>query len=404
MAPSRSLMPSAAVADLAARMRTFRSLGGNCEFGFVQRYCGVEPSGLLRFAYTPIDALVRGLGCGFEGFGVPGDLCIEEIDTGAFYCRSERYNIWWNTMQLVGSVAPEVLLEREYGRAAHLRASFLAELAAGSHILVRTESQGETDADFARLSAALQAHGAAPLLRVKAVGAAWKPEPVRQVGPHRFEGSVRRFAIEEAWAVDFEPWVHLCDAAYAARHDLPASALAAAPVPSPITFRTRLRYHVGKSSAGGSTPGPPTQDSHTSFMKAVDPAAFEPARVYVFSAWVWIPVDCTATRIFAACGLRRLAWRDADLTDRERWQRVWAAGRFEPGEAPGAPVGLGMIGGRQGGFWSCRSVCHEGALPRPVEPPRIRPQPAPARWITRWFDREQTPRTASSASGDVAQP
>jgi len=380
MALPLSPMPGAAVPDLAARMRTFRSLGGYCEFGFVQRYCGVEPSGLLRFAYTPIDALVRGLLCRFEDFGVPGDLCIEETKTGAFYCRSNRYNIWWNTMQLVGSIAPKVLLEREYSRTKYLSSVFFEELASGSNMLVRTESQGETDADFDRLAVALQSSGASPLLRVKATGANWKPEPVRRVGDNMFEGSIRQFAIQEAWAVDLEPWISLCDAAYAARHDLPVQALERPRRgPNPITFNTRLRRHVGQAVQAG----------HTSFMKAVDPATFDPVAVYVFSAWVWIPAECEAARIFAACGLQRLGWVDADLGIRERWQRIWAAGRFNSDEASNVPVGLGMIGGETDWFWSCRSQCHEGALPRTTNSPRVRPHPAPARWFTRWFDREQ---------------
>ena len=380
MALTGSPVQGAAVPDLAARMSTFRSLGGNCEFGFVQRYCGVEPSGLLRFAYTPIDALLRGLACGFEDFGAPGDLRLEETETGAFYGRSERYGIWWNTMQLVGSIDAGALLERELGRIAHLRTKFRAELAQGSAMLVRTEGQGESDADFARLAAALRRYGPSPLLRVKAAGADWRPGPVRQVGEGLYEGSVRRFALDEAWAVDLEPWVHLGDAAYAARHGLPVEALRAPPRgPDPVSFNTRLRRHGGR----------PMRDGLMSFMKAVDPAAFEAGAVYVVSAWVWIPRDCAATRIFAACGRDRLGWADADLGLRERWQRVWAAGRFEAGEAPGAPLGLGLIGGAGDWFWSCRSVCHRGVLPRPAEPPRIRLRPAPARWLTGWLDRDR---------------
>lgn len=377
---SQLISQNSVIPTLAARMQMFRSLGGNCEFGFVQRYCGVEPSGLLRFAYTPIDALIRGILCKFDGFGATGDLCIEETESGAYYCRSDRYNVWWNTMQQVGSVAPELLLEREYGRANHLLNAFFSELDTGSYMLVRTEAQGETETDFERLATALNTHGASPLLRVKAVGADWKPEPVRRVGRNTFEGSVRRFAVEEAWAVDLEPWIRLCDSAYITQHNLSVDALGIEHAgQNPVVFNTRLRHHTGQ----------PAHNSHTSFMKAVDPAVFDPALVYVFSAWVWIPNDCEATRIFAACGLRRLGWVDADLGVRECWQRIWAAGRFEAGEAPGTPVGLGMIGSETDSFWSCRSSCYEGVLPRVADPPRVRPYPAPARWITRWLDRRQ---------------
>lgn len=364
---------SAPLPGLAERMQAFRSLGGNCEFGFVQRYCGVEPSGLLRFAYTPLDALIRALARDFEGYGAPGDLRVEETESGAYYGRSLRYDIWWNTMQIVGSADPAALLEREYGRVAHLRRRMLDELAAGAQILVRTASQGETEADFARLAAALARHGPSPLLCVTAAGPDWTPEPVLRIREHLFAGRVRRFATDQAWLVDLEPWIALCDGAYAARAGLPADAFAPEPAPDPLHLPRLPRLH----RARGPEPG------LTAFTRAVDPAAFDPSEPYVFSAWVWIPAACGAERIFANVGQQRLGWSDADLALRERWQRVWAAGRFGSGPER-APVGLGMIGRGGDRFWSCRPAFHRGVVPRAAAPPPVRPEPAPARWLTRW--------------------
>ena len=42
-------------------MLSFESLGERCDFGAVQRKFGVEPLGLLRFAYSKYDALIAGL-------------------------------------------------------------------------------------------------------------------------------------------------------------------------------------------------------------------------------------------------------------------------------------------------------------------------------------------------------
>ena len=44
-------------ADLS-KIESYISLGDNCEFGFVQRNAGFEPSGLLRWAIAkPIDVV-----------------------------------------------------------------------------------------------------------------------------------------------------------------------------------------------------------------------------------------------------------------------------------------------------------------------------------------------------------
>src|SRR5260221_3025006 len=58
-------------------MMQFESLGENCEFGLVQRRCGAEPLGLLRFASAPLPVLLAGLRARFEGLGDPGEIDIQ---------------------------------------------------------------------------------------------------------------------------------------------------------------------------------------------------------------------------------------------------------------------------------------------------------------------------------------
>lgn len=45
----------------------FESLGDNCEFGFVQRRSGVEDGGLLRWAVSPPEALLKAIRSRFSG-------------------------------------------------------------------------------------------------------------------------------------------------------------------------------------------------------------------------------------------------------------------------------------------------------------------------------------------------
>lgn len=361
MAPRAGGRP---VPGLVERLGEFRSLGVNCEFGFVQRCSGAEPSGLLRFAYTPIESLIHGLRTDFAAYGAPGDLHVSETPEGHYYCASRRYEIWNNTGYAVGAIDPEVLLEREYGRVAHLRVRMLTELAEGSKILVRKFGPEDTEATFADLTAAIRAHGPSTVLRVVEHGADWRPTPVRRLSEHLLEGTVRRFSPRErAYAVDLEPWVRVCDSAYAARHGLREADLHAGRV-APVAFSDRLREHQGKDR----------EALLTSFTKGVDPAAFDPGTIYTFASWVWIPTDCAASRILAAAGNAVTGNQDADLTIRERWQRVWASGRFRP-SAERAPVGLGMIGTSADRFYSWGGALHEGPVPLPGEPPAVRPSP-----------------------------
>ncbi|MGH1590618.1 hypothetical protein ACRBEV_22515 [Methylobacterium phyllosphaerae] len=345
--------------SLADRMSAFRSLGGNCEFGFVQRYAEAEPSGLLRFSYTPISDLVHALDTDFRAYGAPGDLRIETTENNYYYCASQRYNIWSNTAHAVGSIDPGELLSRQYDRIAHLKRRMLEDLAAGTKILVRKTGQGETDADFARLAMALTRHGASVLLRVEEAGPAWRSEPVRKVGDRMFVGHVRRFAPQEtAWDVDLEPWIRLCDSAYATIFDVPEAKFYPEACADPMRFPERLRQHRGRTS----------EAALTSFTRAVAAESFSPDHTYVFSSWVWIPSTSAPERILAVLGHDRLRSEDADLTIRDRWQRVWAAGRFRHGIGPAA-VGLGMIGAKRDRFWASRPRLYQGPVPRADMPP-----------------------------------
>lgn len=359
-------MDHAAAVSLAEQLHGFRSLGDNCEFGFVQRYGGVEPSGLLRFAYTPMEDLIRGLRCGFADLGAPGDLHLSVSQGGAYYCHSRAYNIWANTGQAPGSAEPEALLAREYGRLAHLKRKMLDELAEGATILVRKVSDDEPEADFARLAEAVWAHGPSTLLKVTQAGPDWRPEPVRRIGERLIAGRVRRFApTEQAWEVDLEPWMHLVDGAWALVRGRDPTDLGAGAFPEAMPLPGGLRRHAGRRPEAG----------FNGFTRMVDPSAFDPNGIYVFSSWVWIPADFGGERVLAAAGYARLAGRDADLARRECWQPVWASGRLTHAERE--PVGLAMIGSDRDAFWSAGGRFVQGPIPEQGAEPHLPPPPKP---------------------------
>ena len=347
------------VPGLAERMDAFRSLGGNCEFGFVQRYCGAEPSGLLRFSYTPLDDLIDALSTDFARYGAPADLVLAPTETGVYYCRSRTYNIWSNTQRPVAGTDHDALLAREYGRVAYLKAKMLADLASGAKILVRKVDAAESDADFGRLAEAVWRHGPSTLLRVREAAPGTALEPFRRIGDRVFEGSVRRFAPDEqAWDVELESWVALCDAAYAAQAGVAKASLAAEQAADAMRLPRGAARHRGRHR----------QPGLSAFTKLIDPHRFDPEKPYVFSAWVRIPADASPERIFAVMGRARLGWCDADLTVRDRWQRVWAAGRLGTDQHRPS-VGLGLIGAASDRFESRDWRLREGPVPDWSVPP-----------------------------------
>ena len=359
------------VPPLAERLAAFRSIGWNCEFGFVQRYSGVEASGLFRFTFTPIKTLIAAVASGFEKYGAPGDLHLCESKSGFYYCRSKAYNFWYNTSHKAGTGDTKAILREELSKVAHLKRKILRELADGSCILVRRAEPGESRADFAALAAAVAGHGPSTILRVFEADAAHGAGSLRRLSDTVLEGRIHRFAPQErAYEIDLEPWLTLCDRAYAEWRGVPELGPIQAS-PDLLGLPDRLRRHRGKRPGETSL-----------FLESVDASALAPDRPYVFSAWVWIPRDFEGTRVFANFGHERLGWRDADLSRRECWQRVWAAGRLLP-DQPRLRAGLVVTEDRKNLFWSSRWRLQAGPVPPgPSLPAPVAARPSLLRWLS----------------------
>lgn len=356
---------------MAERLQAFRSIGWNCEFGFVQRYSGIEASGLFRFTFTPIKTLTAAVSSGFERYGAPGDLQICESESGFYYCRSKTYNFWYNTSHKVGTGDTRAILREEYGKVAHLKRKILQELADGSCILVRRAEPDESRAAFAQLAAAIADHGPSTILRVFEADEDHEAGSLERVSDTVLVGRIARFAPQvRAYEIDLEPWLTLCDRAYAAWRGVPELGPAGARE-NLLSLPDRLRRHRGRRPGGTSL-----------FTEAVDTRALAPDRPYVFSAWVWIPREFEGTRVFANLGHERLGWRDADLSLRECWQRVWAAGRI-PRDQPRLRVGLVVTEERKNLIWSSRWRLHEGPVPSdPAQPAPVSARPSLLRWLS----------------------
>lgn len=166
-APDRYLLRP----DLLAQ---FESLGDNCEFGFVQRFHGVEPSGLMRWATAPIEGVITGLNDGWS------DLYqVDALQPWAFdMAWDDRYKI-----ALHGSVrcsrdsqgVPHfslsggdllAALERDRAKALHLRDTSLAGLARRDRVYVVKANAGLNLLDIERLKTALDQYGDQRLLCV----------------------------------------------------------------------------------------------------------------------------------------------------------------------------------------------------------------------------------------------
>jgi tetratricopeptide (TPR) repeat protein len=158
----------------------FESLGENCEFGLIQRRCGAEPLGLLRWAGTHHQNLMQMLASQFDGVGqrentfvqlVEGEYVI--ISTNHFSTHTFIREHMVDQARFIGSACR---------RLTFLRKKLIEDLQSGLKIFVRKRSTERNDLDEAHnLHRAIRRYGNSTLLYVIASDDTNPPGAVREI-------------------------------------------------------------------------------------------------------------------------------------------------------------------------------------------------------------------------------
>jgi hypothetical protein len=201
----------------------FESLGHNCEFGLVQRRCGAEPLGLLRFASTELPWLLHGLDGDFEGLGTPDAIEPElhgEKSPREYMIRERTHQLVYHTFRYEDEIGSDALRDQEAMKLRFLRRKFLADLQEGAKILVCKREPPLREALVLPLLAALGCRGPNTLLWVAEADAAHPPASVEVLTDRLMKGYIDRFAPgENAHDLSLDCWIRLCANAYAAWPD-----------------------------------------------------------------------------------------------------------------------------------------------------------------------------------------
>jgi len=349
-------------------LKKFESFGDNCEFGLVQRFCGAEPLGLLRFVFSDLDKLIHGLDTDFQDYGQSGDL---ELYTGpgdVTYCRSRHFGFPYIVHRTGIDEDSDKIIRREYKKVAYLKRRLLEDLANGDKIVVRKGNRADNGEARERLIRALQRHGRTTLLHVTASEADAAPGHVAWEGDGLLHGVVRRFAPYERVAdLDLRAWLLMCTNADRLIRGLePVRTLPKSP--NLLSWRhRRARVHPG--GRGASVPGN-TQAGLEVFGYQHAVGTFDREAVYVLSAWIWIPTGFKGSEVRPAIGHLRLSWRYADLSIQDAWQFVWVSALI-PKPFDKMFVGLVVVGAGEEGVRSARWRFEMSPSPFMSEAPTI---------------------------------
>ncbi len=216
--------PPAAAHPDAATLKQFEALGGNCEFGLVQRAAGIEPLGLLRFTGIDIDDLIALLQAGFAQLGDPAETELILNAQNEYMLVHRRYpSFRTHTFINLGDTDPIVLHAKLCKRTRFLRDKLLAELRAGAKIFLCRPADGRIDPGaIAELHDAFRTLG--PGLLVVARNAP-SHDPVVRVSPLEpglmaatLPGHSHKLTLEYIQRHRYEHWLDLCRAVLAQAH------------------------------------------------------------------------------------------------------------------------------------------------------------------------------------------
>jgi tetratricopeptide (TPR) repeat protein len=200
-------------------MLAFESLGERCDFGSVQRKYGVEPLGLLRFAFTKYDPLLAALEDRFAAIGTIEDTGYELYnDENIIYMR--KYGLIFHTFVYQGELPTDAkrdaFRQQQRRRLAFLRDKLVSDLEDPQKFYIYSTNERISDADMRRLYEALRAYGPNSLLYVRPATENRAEGAVEAVDDGLFAGYFGGLAdFVGGGQPPFELWRQLCERTYA---------------------------------------------------------------------------------------------------------------------------------------------------------------------------------------------
>jgi hypothetical protein len=198
-------------------MLNFESLGHNCEFGIMQRHCGAEPLGLLRFVGITLPDLLRGLDCGFAGVGDDRWLRVFLTDSARpeFMVCDVRHNISFHSFRFGDETTAEQVRAQQGPQLKFRHDKFMEVLRTGEKLFVFQRPGQLLPAQMLPLLTQLRAHGPNALLFVTE-STEHPPGTVAQLGHGFYQGFTRAMApSEDVGTGDLRAWLSICANAHA---------------------------------------------------------------------------------------------------------------------------------------------------------------------------------------------
>lgn len=361
-APESGLILGALCPDRLAG--AFEGLGDRCEFGIVQRFCGIEPLGLLRFATMPHPYLLNLLRTRFALLDDPQAVSV-------FLQPGD--DEWWGCVELCGltyhtgrdsaEISRDEALRGERRRLPFLKRKLLEDMQSGHKIFLRRDP-GRGAREIATLREAIGRYGPHDLFWVDQTTDPQRAGMVTFLSDGTASGWLDRF-----WpygAPDPEGlrlWLDLLERALAVLRPAQWTAMRAeamaslAPADASLAA---LQWRGSQNASGQIVAEPPPQPGikvirhvlqrdttpDTGLVAGCAAAGLAPGCAYVVSAWVWVPQAFSGWIGMHFPGLPWIKIWPADMDRRDCWQKLVTSARMplEPGSCTAGVVAVASAG------------------------------------------------------------
>jgi hypothetical protein len=192
-------------------MLRFESIGHNCEFGLVQRRCGAEPLGLLRFVGVTLENLIQAIDETFAGLDNPANTRIYpgSENNWEWVIQNTRYDMAWHSFLPVATVSEAAARRQEMQKQAFKLRRFMDVLRGGQQIFIYHHAAHDQPMHVLPLLAALRRHGDNALLFVAA--SSLRPSgSVDRLDRNLYRGNIGRFLpIGQGDDANFFAWLSI---------------------------------------------------------------------------------------------------------------------------------------------------------------------------------------------------
>jgi hypothetical protein len=366
--PLRGIFDRSLTAAPDSLLAGFESLGHGAEFAVAQRFAGIEPAGLLRFASLSHTGLFDLLTNHFSHLTDPSELSLT-LRNGEYHVRIDRYGFEYQTGVWDGQALPGDLLQRERMKISFSKQQILDDLAAGQKILVRFDD-AVSRSEIRQVFGLLKRYGPNKLLWVDTAPRPDLVGSIDMIEPGLLRGYVAgrsAFAAPTPQALSIWLKIALDARDIFAREQNDGSVWARG------TWKITDDVTTTVADKVEGTPFGQRVFEHCFIVDRPDHAVdvlihdirydMKPNALYTISAWICIPSSFTGTGVaMLAIGFPSVHGWQANLSIRDQWQQIVTSFRQPAGTVAAAPGmrATGRVGDR---LYSTGWRLDEGVVP-----------------------------------------